>query len=360
MAAVVTKSEFWTRNQQRIAPVVDAHRNDAPKTGFAPLPGGIKNGIAKVVFCGFGKNDNGEYFRCEAEVIAPQTLNGVPLTGMKTSRVAILQDTDLEASVVGVTDMLKLLGCEFPAGTVFDPAAIGAAITAANPPVCIRFSTRESPPAPNPKKPGEMYPARVWEDWHGVVPGYVPPSGTAAPSANGSSNGHANPAPWSEATKPTTTVTPAVAARVEPTVPAGDYTDTDDLDSMGARASDDAAVADKLEGMAKALGYTQADMDSVGSWDDVVEWIKSGKRKGESSKEDDDKPRVPVKTDSVEYAPPDKKNDPDGSKGTRLKPVACEVTEVQVRKGTVTLVRFDDRSKKYLGVPYSELVYAAE
>ncbi len=351
MAAAVTKSEFWTRNAAKIAPVVEAHRNDPPKTGFVPLPGGIKGGIAKVTFCGFGRNDNGEYFRAEAEVVEPKTLNGVPLTGMKTSKVAVLMDTDHEASVVAVMDMLKLLGCEFPAGTVVDPGAIGAAITGANPPVCIRFSTRESPPAPNPKKPGEMYPARVWEDWHGVVAGYNP-TATPVPSTNG--NGYhapapktADPAPWSEA-KPATTPTPEVAARVGPTTfpLTNTYRDDEDLDALGARAASDPPAADRLRELAISAGYTKDQVEDSDSWTTVVEWIKGGGPKVEA----DADPVMPVEGNLCWYKAPDPK-----SPGTFRARKCFTIKTVKPRKGTVDLVQVDDKSRKYADVPFADI-----
>lgn len=353
MAVQVTKSEFWTRNAAKIAPVVEAHRHDVPKTGFVPLPGGIKGGIAKVTFAGFGKNDNGEYFRAEAEVVSPTEVNGTPLKGLKTTRIAMLMDTDHEASVVAVLDILKLLGCEFPAGSPVDPGAIGAAITAANQPVCIRFSTRESPPAPNPKKPGEMYPPRVWEDWHGVVVGYVPPG--AAPSANG--NGYhaaaaptqpkvAEPAPWTEAAIPVPK-TPVPPEPEPQTFPLTDtYRDDEDLDSLGSRASHDKGSADRLTELAIACGYTEQDVEDSDSWTKVVEWIKGGGAKA-VAKED----VVPIKDNHCWYSAPDPKSSTGGKRPRK----EFAIKEVKPRKRTVDLVQVDDKSRKYADVPWGDI-----
>lgn len=76
----------------KLKKAVEAHKDDEVRYsgGGSDLPGGIENGIARLVLCKFGVYEKGDmkgeyYFRAQGVVVSPKVYNGIPIEGLRTS-----------------------------------------------------------------------------------------------------------------------------------------------------------------------------------------------------------------------------------------------------------------------------------
>lgn len=123
-----------------------------------------------------------------------------------------------------------------------------------------------------------------------------------------------------------------------------EYNDGGDLDTLIKRASnDDATAKDKLAEFAKALGYTDDDLDESASWEQVGRWIRSGNLKDSSSVNPNEvtKPKREVKEGQVYKYEPLSKTNPD----KRLKERECRV--MKIVGSVVTLQNLAKKDETY-------------
>lgn len=353
MAVRISTSKFLESTVAKQALVTAA--NAPTREDVGPLPVDIKNGIAKLLDVYFENDEKfGEGFRAEAEIEYPDIHAGQYIKGKKTKQWITFNAENLEDRSLRIAEILKNLG-----GSILGDGKTANYIKIAEflstvtkrTPIYFKFGTA-------PKDTG-VWP---WENWYAAIPGYVPSNGTTSStdqkktdhSSNGQSmNGNGrgsmqspmqiiDPEPWSNR------LSPPSMANIE-------YSDNEDLTSVIARAeAKNGAAQVKLSEWAKALGYTDDDLDESASWGQVGEWVRSGNLKGlDSDKKLEklldviEKQKRTITVGQVyTYQPPNKKEG-----GPRLKGRECRVKAVTsttatlenlAKKGELFVVNFDD------------------
>lgn len=352
MPAQKTKSALMAKYGAKLDSAVKTHAGDETKTrGFTSLPGGIRNGIAKLTECGFaqvaaGKTNAGEYyFRAAGVVVEPEqvtTKDGpVKVKGLQTSTLEMVCDTKtqkgkvttIEEHVVNILNTMRLLaGDEFTADAdgskLEDLAAALEATNVKDGGLYFNFTTSESAGDPT-----EGYLPRVWENWGKGIPDYVPSAngdGVQDNSGDGSTGG------------------PNATAQA---------TDEPDLDALAEAADgedEDARVS--LQEIAKAAGIDEEALTAADNWAAVVELIKGATVDNTSATEPAE--FVPKKGQIYNYKVIDAKTGKpakDVKTKKEKKPVEVEVKAVNAAKKTVDLVNNSDKTTVYKDVPYDAL-----
>lgn len=170
MAKKTTQSMFGKKFKKANNAVKN---NETTYNNTGNLPGGIRNGIAKVVSCKVdvfksGPDKGEQYFRCAAVTVEPKKVDGIPVEGIQTSYMEALCDTagntpkNFEEHLDNVYNFLRQMGidtAEFDGEDDFTTAMSDLVEAAPH----IRFSTslgKSTPDYPDPK---------VFENWGGVV-----------------------------------------------------------------------------------------------------------------------------------------------------------------------------------------------
>lgn len=296
MPAQVTKSALAAKLGQRGAKAVQEHRGDATTYGIQRLPGGISNGVARLVECKFdtvkeGKQNAGEFFfRAAGVVLEPATNDkGVPVRGLQTSIMEMVCDTTtrdgkkttLEEHIANILNEMRKLGADVEDAGVNDLERIAAELLELKP--VFRFSTTTLPPQIDPKtkqpklnpQTGLPYEPRTFENWHGTrgLEDYEAPEGGGVVDETGDSTG---------------TVTVSVSANGavaehEESAPAA-TDEFGDIDSLAAKADagDDDAAAE-LQRQAVDLGIDEAALAKAPNWAAVAALMAShdGEEPGE-------------------------------------------------------------------------------
>lgn len=296
-------SNFAKRLGARVAAANAEHKDKPVDTGNRRLPGGIRNGIAKLSSLYTKQQTEGnaddkippgaDFFRASAVVVSPETFNGEKVAGLVTSVVIPLCDVpakgqrkakSFEENWYEFQNFFKLLGVQPPNETAqSDPtgekttayyhAVMRALLANPQKPVYISFSTRSWKPPATPAQPNpeEM----VFETWHGLAEmtaGANPAGGVAdrtPPTGNGVAAQPPAPAPVLPQTAAQGTAVPpskedgreeTVAALV-PIALADPNGDTEDGNEACAT----------LEDMALSNGWTEADLEKAADWAAVGE-----------------------------------------------------------------------------------------
>lgn len=383
MAVQRQQSELMRKYGTALDAAVRKHAADPIQVGQMRLPGGIKNGVARLVGLEFkkieeGKNNAGDYmYQATGVVVEPAsvTVNGqeVAVAGLQTRQFRTLGNVtssrgtiSLEENVAWVLNEMKKLGGEalFANAGGGDLEALGAAIVQAAP--YFAFETRESPAVLNPDGT-EKYAARVWETWFGTGPipdGYAPPELDAGADNTGPANGHAPAAAPTRAAAPKANGVGKAPARApakapppaeEPDLMAlAEAADGDDPDGAGREAMIEAV---------KALGWTDEQVnDWAESWTALAEHIEGGGGPpdlGEAPEGAADEDDGAMKVGSMYlYTPLDPKTKKPAVNPKTKKPlrVECEVTAINEAKETVDLLNLDDKKTKYRAVPWDQLI----
>ncbi len=358
MASKVTQSEFMANYGEIKGSEVADKLKEPPKTGIIRLPGGIENGILKLKECYFGRNENGDFFRCSGTVIAPESVgaNGslVPVRGLQSSQVVSFKpETWDKADDRGVSPKDEVIN--YMRSLVGDGPFKAEKINLLNiaemiqqrandttkKPIYVRFSTSQS-------KPSEKYPnPRVFENWHGThgLENYSPVGmGNPAPGLKEQ--------PKSEVKAESKKETPKKEEPKEPEKQV-EYSDDQDLSSLATRAANGDSEAEKtIREMFDKLGYSEADWDGCNSFDEITDMIRSGTKEGPPPRQDGQVKGefVPEPGNTVcKYAPPDKRS----NVGKRLKQVDVSVEKIDKRSKTMTLKALDS-DKVFEGVKWDD------
>jgi len=385
MPAQRTTSGLLGKLGDRMREAHDAHKgDDVQYDKFGSLPGGIKNGIARLVMMKFGEFENGDnkgepYFMAQGSVVEPESVLDpatrlqIPVRGKLTKVGPIaLCDTKSQAGKVTSFDEhyaemlneLKKFGLDMSEIEPEDLEGTVTALVESGP--YFRFSTRQSAPTlayPDP---------RVFETWEGIrgLEDFIPGDGnvlenddTKAPQTNGRAAA-TPPKPYTPPAKtppprtapppaktppPKTPPAPAKPAPKPPQKapppppepePVAEFDEFGDLDSLAEKAqADDKKATKDLTQKALDAGYELEAINNADTWQDVADWLKGGTTEesgeestGETENEETSPAEVPPKTGEVfAYHPIGKNNKPS------LKPVDCIVTAVNPAKRTVSL-----------------------
>lgn len=322
-------------------------------------------GVAKVSRWEFTKTKDGALmFLGAGQIVYPRACQDQYLEGCETKQFVTVDPSDFQAANRQIMNHCKtVFGPDclkgFPDGTTVFQAVEALAKVAKAKAVHFRVETEFREEKIDPKT-GSPYPKNVWERWKGNVPNFVPPGSTVAPAP--STNGHAPAAPWGERAK-SVPVTPSVApmpeekkpAPVKAPPPAPKEPETFPLDGgspkgwkeLIARAQAKDAEADsELRAMCIAIGKTEDEIDEA-SWGDIESWLTLVP----SADEPPDTGFAPEEGSVCQYRAPDPK-DETGTK--RLRVCQCEVAELNADARLMTLVKFSDRSKKWVGVSWDD------
>lgn len=355
-----------------INPLAKKHAEDDVDYGFQPLPGGIRNGIARLTDAYFdvykeGKNQGQPYLRMVGVVVEPETHEGERVRDLQTTLMVGIcprgegdKARTLEDAVVEVQNELKKLGAD--PSSIEDTDSWEATVKQlVEDGPYFYFSTRESPETlwdTGPNKGQVRYKARVWESWRGIkgLEDFTPESGgTGGGMEQAEPPKQATPQPAPKAAgqppankPPTKAATNAPDPEPDPT----EYRDDADLDSLAERADggDDDAITAMTEAAEKA-GVTEDQIAAVNSWKEVVEIIKGGADTGAGEE-------VPFAVDEIyKYHARDAKGVPLKDPKTKkpLKPEEVIVVAVDAENRTVDL-KFNKTKKVVKGVPFDDVI----
>lgn len=343
MPVTKAKSAMYAKLGGKLDTAVKKHANDPTEYGPIDLPGGIKNGVARLVECGFFEYDkntqqkmaNGGsaagqyYFRaagivCEPTSVTVEEGREMKVAGLRTSIMEPICDTKNSAGKVitqedhienVLNEMRKLGGEEFTHGaTGADLEDLAAQLKAAAP--HFYFSTRTgkaTPQYPNP---------RTFESWNGSkgLEDYSAPApGDVQDDTGGEASGDDDTAADGPVDEAQTDAPDETAG--------GD--DPDALLAIIAEDKDEQevqAAQKRLQELALEAGATQDDIDNAADWDAVRAMI--GGEAGEA--EAADEPAVPEKGGNCKYQLLD-------TKTKKKKAVDCEILTVNATKRVVTL-----------------------
>lgn len=323
-------------------------------------PGGISGGVAELVECKIGTFKTGDdtgkkFFYAAGVIIEPKTATETVMTwnattkkaevvsvrevkveGRRTTLMIRLCDTknskqEVTSAQTHAEDMAnelkKLGGKECLDGIESDEDVEALLVTLKEARPRFKFSTTAGTPT-------AQYPkANVFENWYGTKglenyveqeANHVQDNTAAAPSANGD---------------------------IAP--------DQGDLDSLVATASEDGdskaalAAREALRGMALKAGVSEEDVDvKAQSWAEVKEMIEQvGSAPAEPETE---KPWEPEKDQVFFHTLVDAKGKPI-IKNKKTQKVECEVTVVDRKNRTVTLLNLDDKKTTYKSISWDAL-----
>ena len=367
---------------------------EAPKAGFIAMPGGVKQGVARLVKIGFyeykadtkqkkanGQSAAGEYyFRAVGvatepkDTIDPITNNRARVAGLQTSIMINCFDTSSGTgkdakvttqaeNMVKVVDAMRLLaGDAYMKGANkynLEQLAAGMQKVATAKPLYFAFSTSVSDQGKVNPKTGKPFPPRVFENWHGVegLENYAPPSAVGMVSAEDL------PEPPEPAGEDHAEAGDAPAEADGEAAPADEVSadSVPDLDALAARADvnpptkDSKAAAEELKAIALKIGLDGDTVDNADNWAQVAQMISNFDPAGiaESPPAEEPEPTeqptwTPKKGDIVQY------KRPGVSAATKkpFKPFDCEVLDVSTKKSMVKLKSSVDNKTIYENVPF--------
>lgn len=388
-------SSFAGRLGARVAEASAEHKGKPIDTGNRRLPGGIKNGIAKVqsAYTKQQMEDKGvcpkgeSFFRISAAVIIPKEFNGVKTEGIVISKIIPLCDippkVTPEYTTEGSTfsqnwkefrDLMWELGVKEPSGPQYDitpqmteqqkiaaslqieayyQAAMRALVDPSRPPTLISFSTRSWKPPKRPNETDEQYRNReplIFEDWHGLAdPSKVThdPASMVTQLANGQVTHSAPSEPFEE---------PPRGVQMPETQPEEPADIADEVASLvevamadpNGETEDGAAASARLEDLAWQNGWTREQTDKASDWSVVGDMAIS--KPTQPAVEPPAAPTPPAggtTTISVGYKAKFRKRTKAGeplknSKGEPLPPTEVEVVTVDHENKTCTVKTIKD------------------
>lgn len=346
MPAQKTKSKVLGKHLGKLKAAHDAHKGDDIQMGNVGLPAGIENGVAQLVDCKFGEyekgNDKGKlYFYAAGIVKSPSTYDGIRIEGLRTQISEPLFDTpqrsrqSVDEHYAWVLNELKKLGgADCLDGVDADGMEdFVASLKEAAP--CFRFRTWKGEKQTTGKYAGKE--PLTNHQWAGACddPGSESSDvvdetgGDAAPSANGE-----------------------VVEAID--------TEEVDYEALGTAADGgDEPSCEALIAKAEELGIE----DEVGDAENwvagaalIVEKLAEG---GSEAPAEEEEPAevVPAKGETWKYQPIDPKTKkPAVNKMKKPLLPECEVTAVDKRTKTVTLLNNDDGKTVYKAVAWDKLV----
>lgn len=386
-------SGFAKKLGGRIAAANAEHKDKPIDVGMMRLPGGIRNGIAKLVTMvtkEYQDDTNGvgtkgqTFFRAAATVVSPEEHNGQRIVGLQTSVVIPLCDIPAKGlrkakpfteNWYAFQNVFKLLSngaivCHEtpqtdPTGQkteAFYFAAMKALTDPTRPPIFISFSTRSWTPPPSPlqPKPEEM----VFETWHGLadmsaLPSHNPSSGVTVVEDSGT-----QPEPFTE--PPTGVVEYPAAGRETP--PADNPVTAEEIAALVELATNDPAgqteegaeASAMLEKLAWANGWSKEQTADASDWAEVGSMALVAKNSNGVVSADSSVPSVGSKWKFCKRTKEGHKLK--NSNGEEFPPQEVEITTVDPAARTCTVKTIKDgrdvvdiRSKKPVAVKFEWL-----
>ena len=315
------KSKLASKLGNKLNDAVSKHAGDEVNLGNVSLPGGIRNGEARLKAAYFdeyksGPNQGEMFFRASGVVLSPDKApDGTAVKGLTTSIILPICETtnsqgktrSLEENVSIVLNEMRKLGVDTSDLSGEDLEDVAESLVEAAP--VFRFSTSEgqkTPQFPNP---------RVWENWNGVISDYEESDDDDDIVDENNDDS---------------------AEDDSEDVPFGD-----DLDMLVDKAEkDDEEAQQVLTDKASEAGVGEA-AEEAEDWAAVATLI----REASGSEEDDeevDEEWAPKKGETYKYKPPRKKNS-----------VTCTVTTVFSGKKTCNLK--DEDGNSHLRVAWDKL-----
>lgn len=323
--------------KSRISSHVSAHQDDETDFGFVNLPGGIKNGVAKLIECKFDKYKKGDnegeyYFIASGIVVEPAQSGGMTVKGLRTQIMEAVCETTTRADkvtseaehVANIMNTMRMLGADTT--DTEDLEELAAALKEAQP--HFRFSTSLGKTTP------EFPDARVWENWHGAVD--YEPQDEGAEVEEEETEEEVGELPEHGEAPP------------DDEVPF----DGNDLNALAEAADkDDEESQQKLLELAASAGIDEETRnDDKVLWSELADMIAATANGDEEETEEkpeeddtDNKKWEPEKGEVYNYKPP-----------RARKSVECEVTAVAKTKQTCSLKNLDT-NKLYQSIPWSKL-----
>lgn len=399
MPSTVKQSSLKARFGKRLADAAAKAAAAPIDWGNERLPGGITNGIARLITAEFGQvaqgkqNAGKDFLRMAGVVVEPEfvEVNGVksPVKGRQTSIIEMLcdtksstgEETSFEEHIFKAANHMKMIG-----GEGFDTSDIEEAaqtlVSSSEDPVTgqpcgphFRFSTRESPETRN-ADGSVKYAARVWETWWGSkgLEGYTPPEEagvqdgteppTAAPSANGQGKGSNAKTP--RHTSRVAQAAPEPESEGEESPPA-DYQIMELVETAGGDGEGSAEATEQLSNLALAAGWSDEEIKEAPGWDAVAEMIANPRTEGEGGEEgaeeeepaeEEESPADPTKGTVWLYQVLDAKGAAARHPKTKkmLPPVQVEVMATSEKARTATVKSSQDGKTLWKGVPFDQLL----
>lgn len=387
-------SSFAKKLGGRVAQANAEHKEAPVDTGNRRLPGGIRNGIARLVSMYTkeyedDKNGTGTkgqtFFRASAVVITPAIHDGEKVAGMLTQKIVPLCDMPAKGKRKASTfsenwfefqNLFKLLGvapCQEtpatdPTGQKTEAYFFAAMKALTDPvrmkvnPVYISFSTRAwTPDKPHGWKEGDPVPQEmVFETWHGLATfnGKIDP-------ASGVTQQAPQQPPLTSLPPKQTAPPPESTKSVEELVQVA-------MDDPQGATTEGTAAHSELERRAWANGWTKEDTGVVDTWAEVGQMALNPKQEP-SNVDQPPTPEPPVQDQPPAIVVGSRwkfaKRTKDGeklknSKGEEFPPQEVEVTSMDLANGTCTVktvkdnkVVLDVRTKEPINVKFEWLEY---
>jgi len=384
MAAEQQSGGLFKKYGARLDTAVKKASDKEASYGFQQIPGGIKNGVAQLVTCGFEQYKDGSnmkkidgssavgeyYFRAAGVVVEPEFITDkdgrkIVVKGLQTSvMIPVIETknqkgeiTSMDANIERIENVLKQFGVpkeEFLAGGA---ALEGIAQMVQESAPHFKFETSQS-------EPTQQYPnPRVWENWYGTkgLEGYEPPVSGPTPGAVDNTAAKTAPKPQSPAAKlPSGSAAGGGGGGDFGGAFAGCWATSDlpdDVNELAALADgDDEATKDpaiqKLQEIALAAGVTEDEWGATGTYAEAAGLVEAKRAEAEgggSSDSGEEAPFEPAKGEVYEYRPVDPK-----TKKPMKNAVEVEVTAVDKKTSTVTIKRSDTKAV-IKGVRFDEL-----
>lgn len=327
---------------------VAEHKGDETNYGLVDLPGGIKNGVARLQTITFGTyregtNNAGEYYcRMQAVVKEPDSVQGdpekgsartIPVKGLFTSQMEPICDTEVKSGrragetittgdhVGNILNEFRKLGLNTEEYDDDDLEEMAKDLENAKP--YFRFSTSW--------RDDDDHSKGTWENWDGDrgMEGYEPPSDDEEEPEE------------EEETEEEEEGTEEEEGGEEAEEEGGE----DDLNALAAAADDDEDQEAQAR-LTEIASEADIDVNDWETWADVVAAIEDA-QEGEGTEDeegDDEEEVIPNKGDVFYYKP----------KGKRSK-VQCEVSLVNKTKQTVSLRNTEDNKTIYKQVAWDQL-----
>jgi hypothetical protein len=384
MAGVTQQSPLFAREMGKLAAAVNSTKGTEPIIGNMGLPAGIENGVAQLRNAYLSVYKEGDYkgqpfFRADARCVSPEEYKGgvtqygpLPLCDTpKANKKKTFNDhwADFRSTVVtllgeggiqtfdGLGDGLVL---DTPQGqTQYEARLKGLLETITKAKPFFHFRTWKGKKAlVGPYAGKEPQVQHVWGEtceWNAQVD---PGAGVTytEPSTNGT---HVEPDNSPDASADGLPVGDDVQPADEQQLdeaPTQDDTGGIDMDDLLRRCNlNDTEAQSEMQQIAYNAGASEADVEGTQTWEELVTLIEQSSAQPEP--EEEPAPKVPAKGDMYRYTVIDAKTGKpalDKFKKPR-KPVVCDVTAVDLKTSTVTLLNVDDKKTTYKSVPFASL-----
>ena len=368
------KSPLFAKYGNKLNEAVIAHASERTTTGMQRMPPGIRDGVARLIECGFGKVAEGKqnageyYFRAAGVALKPKSIliegEAIPVAGKQTSIMEMACDTKDSSGKVTtqqehfdrICQHLRSLG-----GEEYTEGADGStieglanALVDKDNPVFFNFSTslrkgREYIDAKTKQK--KMGEDGVWENWHGT-------KGLEDFSPNGEmmvEDHSGDDQPPSDESVATSEEAPATAADIDADGALSDLAEKSEKGDKAARRD--------LTKFAVEAGVAEADVENAKDWAAVVDMIRQASGSvatEEAAAEPEPEPEPekewePSKGEFYKFKPLDKNGKPVLDAKRKPKVVEVEVTTVNKAKKMVDLVNNADKKTAYKAVKWDAL-----